>query len=185
MRVKISAWNIQKSETNIYEHITPQTSRRPPGICLQNDPKKFLDPVWKEALSVFLAMHPTSVLVLTNKSRMASFRWLQMEKVMVTNGKVRNVGCRVHDVPDRPVSLLARLCRRSFLHVTGPRNLRETERLDLNITGSVTLQFEFLNILFSPFLVTWESSSIVIALMFQPDLSLSWQEARLTPLARD
>ena len=33
----------------------------------------------------------------------------------------------------------------------GPRNLREIERLGWNITASVNLQFEFLNILFSPF----------------------------------
>ena len=63
----------------------------------------------------------------------------------------------------------------------GPRNLKEIERLGWNITASLSLQFEFLNILLSTFRPLKEE--FVIALMFQPDLSLSWLDARLTPLA--
>ena len=47
------------------------------------------------------------------------------------------------------------------------------ERLGWNITGSITLHFEFINILFSSFLVTSGRTFTLIALMYEPDLSLS------------
>ena len=87
--------------------------------------------------------------------------------------EVQNVGCVVRDVPTHPVSLLAD-------SVGGPSctwmvivTWQEIERLGWNITGLITLQFEFINMLFLSFLVTWGRTFIPIALMFEPDLSLS------------
>ena len=60
-----------------------------------------------------------------------------------------DLGYRVQDVPDRPVSLLQDgVCS---LHMNGPRNMREIERLAWSTAASVTLQFKFLNIFFAFF----------------------------------
>ena len=66
--------------------------------------------------------------------------------------------------------------------MNGPRNLREIEVLGWNITASLILQFELQNILFLTFFGHIEDE-FHSHLMSQPGLSLSWQEARRTPLA--
>ena len=56
---KMTASNIRKLVTNIYQHIA---HLKQVSACLPSAPKRSLNAVWKAALSAFLTMHVASAL---------------------------------------------------------------------------------------------------------------------------